>query len=181
MNNLYFACMDCKVYLDAGYLWAYWSLEEPGVVRRGRHVSVESVLSAKEYWSPSKTESADWLYEKVLPSVGDFLERHKDHPVIYGQMADFLQLDGEGFLDWLQLGFMPQLSPRYFIEYLGMKTWDEVCSFIACQESAPWWWMLEWDNLHDKARRKFQELIDSGRFHEQICCARNCANSTEPM
>ena len=161
MNNLYFACTDCKVYVDAGYRWAYWSLEEPAVVRRGRPVSVESVLAAEEYWTPYKTESADWLYEKVLPSVRHFLERHKHHRIIYGNMADFLPSDGEGFLDWLQLGFMPQLLPRYFVEHLGLKTWDDVRSFIAGQESEPWWWLLEWDNLHNKARKKFQELIDS--------------------
>jgi hypothetical protein len=181
MNNLYFACIDCKVYVDAGYGWAYWSLEEPGVVRRGRPVSVESVLSAKEYWTPSRTESADWLYEKVLPSVRYFLERHTDHTVIYGCIADFLPFDGEGFLDWLQLGFMPQLLPRYFVEYLGLKTWDEVRNFIADQESEPWWWMLEWDDLHDKARKKFQELIKSAAVDRQVCCARSCANSTKSM
>jgi hypothetical protein len=162
MNNLYFACMDCKVYVDAGYRWAYWWLEEPGVVARGESISVESVLSAREYWTPSETESADWLYEEVLPSTRHFLERHKSHRVIYGQMEDFLPFNGEGFLDWLQLGFMPQLLPRYFVECLGLKTWDEVRNFVAGQESAPWWWMLEWENLHNKARKKFQELIDSG-------------------
>ena len=181
MNNLYFACTDCKVYLDAGYRWAYWLLEEPGVVSRGQPVSVDAVLSAKGYWTPSRTESADWLYEKVLPSVRHFLERHKNHPIIYGNLADFLSVDGEDFLDWLQLGFMPQLLPRYFVEYLGLKTWDEVRIFIAGQESAPWWWMLEWDGLHDKARKKFQELIDSTTVEPQVCCARSCANLTKPV
>lgn len=176
MNNLYFACTDCKVYIDAGYGWAYWSLEEPGVVSRGLPVSVEAVLSAREYWAPSRTESADWLYEKVLPSVRKFLERHVRHSIIYGCMADFLPVDGEGFLDWLQIGFMPQMLPRYFVEYLGLKTWDEVSRFVANQDSAPWWWMLDWDNLHDKARKKFQELIDSPATDRRTCCARSCAN-----
>jgi hypothetical protein len=178
MDNLYFACIDCKVYLDAGYGWAYWSLEEPGVVRRGSTVSVETVLSAKEYWTPFRTESAEWLYEEVLPSARHFLERHKRHRIVYGNTADFLPFDGEGFLDWLQVGFMPQMLPRYFVEYLGLKTWDEVRSFIAGQQSPPWWWMLEWEGLHDKARKKFQELIDSGAVTRQTCCARSCANST---
>lgn len=175
MNNLYFACLDCKVYVDAGYRWAFWSLEEPGLVARGRRVSVESVLSAGEYWKPYKTESADWLYKNVLPSVDLFLRSHNTHAVIYGALADFLPGDGDGFLDWLQLGFMPQLLPRYFVEYLGLKTWDEVRSFVAVQESTPWWWMLEWDNLHDKVRNKFQELIDSQTVKPQSCCARRGA------
>jgi hypothetical protein len=97
----------------------------------------------------------------VLPSARNFLEGHKHHRIIYGNTADFLPFDGEGFLDWLQLGFMPQLLPRYFVECLGLKSWDEVRAFIAGQESAPWWWMLEWNNLHNKARKKFQELIES--------------------
>ena len=181
MHNLYFACMDCKVYVDAGYRWAYWSLEETGVVRRGGPVSVEKVMSAKEYWTPYKTESADWLYEKVLPSVRRFLERHKGHSITYGNQADFLPSDGEGFLDWLQLGFMPQLLPRYFAEYLGLKTWDDVRSFVAGQEGEPWWWMLDWDDLHNKARKKFQELIESEPVNRQVCCARGCADVTESV
>ena len=75
---------------------------------------------------------------------------------------------------------MPQLLPRYFAEYLGLKTWDEVRSFVAGQGSEPWWWMLDWDNLHNKARKKFQELIDSKAVKRQVCCARGCANLTEP-
>jgi len=161
MTNLYFACTDCKVYVDAGYRWASWWLEEPGVVKRGKPVSVESVLSAREYWAPGATDGALWLSTEVLPSVRRFLEEHKDHPLVFGPTADFLASGGDGVLDWMQVGFLPLLLPRYFVERLGFKTWDEVANFIARQDSAPWWWMLEWDDLHDKARRKFQELVES--------------------
>ncbi|HXG94812.1 MAG TPA: hypothetical protein VNN73_20910 [Blastocatellia bacterium] len=161
MNNLYFACTDCKTYVDAGYGWACWSLEETGIVTRGKPVSIERVLAAREYWNPHRTESADWLYKEVLPSVRQFLREHYYHRVIFGNTSDFLSQDGEDFLDWLQVGFMAQLLPRYFVERLGLKTWDEVRSFISDQTTAPWWWMLEWENLHDKARRKFQQLVES--------------------
>ena len=174
MNNIYFACTDCKVYVDAGYRWAYWSLEETGVVRRGEPVSAESVLSAEEYWTPSKTESADWLYNEVLPAVRFFLREHESHHIIFGNTADFLPPDGEGFLDWMQVGFEPQLLPRYFVEQLGLKTWEQVRSFIAKQDAAPWWWMLEWEGLHDKVRRKFQELIESRNFSHQVTRVHAC-------
>jgi hypothetical protein len=161
MVNLYFACTDCKVYVDAGYRWAHWSLEEPGIVKRGQPVRVASVLSAREYWTPPGTSSAEWLSGEVLPSVLRFLEEHRFHRVVFGNTADFLSADGNGVLDWMQVGFLPLLLPRYFVEQLGFKTWDQVSSFVARQNSRPWWWMLEWDHFHDKARSKFQELVES--------------------
>ncbi|PYT03427.1 MAG: hypothetical protein DMF60_18420 [Acidobacteria bacterium] len=162
MNNLFFACTDCKVYVDAGYRWASWWLEEPGIVKRGKPVSVASVLSAREYWTPAKTDGAQWLYTEVLPSVRRFLEEHKGHHLMFGNTADFLASDGDGLLDWMQVGFLPLLLPRYFVERLGFKTWDQVSNFIARQDSAPWWWMREWDDLHAKVRKKFHELVESG-------------------
>ena len=159
MTNLYFACTDCKVYVDAGYRWASWWLEEPAVVARGESVSVDSVLSASEYWSPVKSDSADWLYSEVLPSVRHFLSEHKSHRIVFGNTADFF--GGDDLLDWMQVGFLPLLLPRYFVERLGFKSWDQVSNFIGRQDSAPWWWMLEWDDLHAKARKKFQELVES--------------------
>ena len=161
MTNLYFACTDCKVYVDAGYRWAAWWLEEPGIVKRGKLVVVDSVLSAREYWNPGNTDGAQWLYTEVLPSVRRFLDEHRFHRIVFGNTGDFLSLDDSGLLDWMQVGFLPLLLPRYFVERLGFKTWDEVSNFISRQDSTPWWWMLEWDGLHEKARKKFQQLIDS--------------------
>jgi hypothetical protein len=175
MNNLYFACTDCKIYVDAGYGWAYWSLEETGICKRNELVSVESVLSAQEYWNPSKTESADWLYKEVLPSVLHFLKKHEQHRIVFGNTSDFLPVDGCGFLDWMQIGFMAQLLPRYFVEQAGLKTWDEVRDFISKQDAAPWWWLLDWEGLHDKARKKFQELIESSIAKQKLHCARACS------
>ena len=71
----------------------------------------------------------------------------------------------------MQVGFMAQLLPRYFVEQEGLKTWDEVRDFISKQDAAPWWWLLEWEGLHDKARKKFQELIESSIAH----CTRACS------
>jgi len=158
MVNTYFACTNCKVYIDAGYRWASWSL---GIVKRGKPVLVESVLSAADYRTPAKTGSARWLYREVLPPVRRFLEEHKPHRIVFGNTADFLLPDGDGVLEWMQEGFLPLLLPRYFVERLGFTSWDQVASFMSRQDNTPWWWLLEWDGLHEKARQKFQELGES--------------------
>ena len=170
MSNIYFACTDCKVYVDAGYRWAVWWLEERGVVRRSEPVSVDSVLAAKDYWTPFDAESANWLRSEVLPAVRRFLDEHGSHRIVYGNTSDFSvsQID---LLDWMQVGFLPLLLPRYFVERLGFKTWDQVASFIARQDSPPWWWMLEWDDLHAKARKKFCESVQSmSSEHDALSC-----------
>jgi hypothetical protein len=48
VNNRYLACQDCKIYIDVGYRWAYWELEEPGIVARGDVVNVGSGSSGKQ-------------------------------------------------------------------------------------------------------------------------------------
>jgi len=175
MVNVYFACTECKVYVDAGYRWAAWRLEEPGIVARGKPVSIDAVISAREYWTPFETEGASWLYTEVLPSVRRFLEEHKCHGVVYGNTSDFLTSASDGFLDWMQVGFLPLLLPRYFVERLGFKTWDEVSTFISRQDTAPWWWMLDWDDLHSKAREKFLELVAS-RTEKKECLNKKSAS-----
>ena len=50
MNDLCFACLDCKSYIDSGYRWCYWTLEDPGIVKQGQPISVPAVLAATEYW-----------------------------------------------------------------------------------------------------------------------------------
>jgi hypothetical protein len=162
-SNVYFACMDCKAYVDAGYRWATWQLEEPGLVRRGQPISVESLLTAGNYWEPAQRESSSWLYREVLPSARTFLLEHKSHRIVFGNTSDFLASGGDDILNWMEVGFLPVLLPRFFVEQLGLKTWDQVSSFVSRQDSAPWWWMLEWDDLHSKAKRKFQELVESKR------------------
>jgi len=161
MTNLYFACTDCKIYIDAGYSWASWTLEEADVVKRGDSISVEAVLAAEDYWNPPRSESSTWLYNGILPSVHRFLEDHREHVIIFATITEFLSTGDERFLDWMQVGFMPQLLPRYFVERLGFKSWDQVCNFVAENGSTPWWWMLDWENVHDKAVKKFHQAVES--------------------
>jgi hypothetical protein len=183
MNTLYFACTDCYVYVDAGYRWAYWTLEEAGLVKRGQPISVAVVLHCEEYWNPpkeqtsdlfvgavsipipaefiseSKSEKTDWLYDEVLPTVRSFLTEHQFHQIIFAKSEDFLSFDDESFLNWMQLGYLLMPSPRYFVERLGFKNWQEVCDYIEMQQFKPFWWNLDWQDTHNKARKKFEELV----------------------
>ena len=172
MNNLYFACTDCKIFVDAGYRWALWFLEEPGIVKRRDRISVESVLSAGEYWNPPPSDESSWLTKEVLPSVGHFLREHRCHRVVFGNNSDFLTSGDETYFDWMQVGSSLQLLPRYFIERLGFVTWEQVSTFVDKQEVTPWWWLLEWEGLHEKARRKFEDLVRSRPAQRDLC--RSC-------
>ena len=89
MNNLYFACADCKVYVDAGYRWAYWELEKAGIVSRNQMVSVEAVLGADSYWNPPLEDSSNWLYQEIFPTLREFLSTHRFHKVVFGQEEEF--------------------------------------------------------------------------------------------
>jgi hypothetical protein len=183
MNDLYFACTDCCIYINAGYRWAYWSLEKAGLVKRGQAVSVEDVFLCNEYWNPpkeqnsdllvnalsipipsrfktaSKSNKTDWLYDEVLPSVRDFLIEHQFHRIIFGTSEDFLSFDDESFLNWMQIGYLLDPSPRYFVECLGFTDWQKVCDYLEKQQYQPFWWNLDWQDTHDKARQKFEELV----------------------
>lgn len=91
MNCIYFVCVDCNSYMDAGYRWAYWTLEHPGVVRRGEAVPVPSVLNAEEFWNPPPEERSAWLTREVLPSVRCFLEEHRDHALLFLEEDDIFE------------------------------------------------------------------------------------------
>jgi hypothetical protein len=73
--------------VDAGYRWAYWTLEEAGVVKRGNVLKPESVFATEEYWNPGSDATSKWLVEEVLPSVRIFLERHREHRIVFDEDA----------------------------------------------------------------------------------------------
>jgi hypothetical protein len=93
MNYRYFACADCKQYIDAGYRWAYWLLEHPNIVTLGEPVSFSAVLAAADYWKPPPDEQSDWLMQQILPGVRRFLADHSGHKVLYLEEEHFY---GEG-------------------------------------------------------------------------------------
>lgn len=101
MNSRYFACQDCKTYADAGYRWAYWTLEHPGIVQANAVVDVSSVLNAVAYWNPPKDDENSWLHERVFPIVRAFFSKHHAHKVTFVESGSFLGI--EDFDDWLEI------------------------------------------------------------------------------
>lgn len=83
MNERYFACPKCQIYISAGYRWAYWQLENTQHVSLNDAVNVENLLKVGRYWNPQNEEKNDWLCKKVLPNVKEFLKSHSSHGVIY--------------------------------------------------------------------------------------------------
>ncbi len=83
MNCVNFACPQCHQYLDAGYRWAYHTLEKIGIVRQKQVVSVPAVLAATEYWTIDRSPESTWLRDGVLPKVHAFLIEHERHGVVY--------------------------------------------------------------------------------------------------
>jgi len=115
MNNLYFICPSCKVFIDAGYRWAYWTLEDAGVVARDQTVDPQKVFAAEEYWNPEKDDISKWLYDEVFPSVRAFLEEHGSHDVVFDEHDRFRDEGGVNwFLEWIQEGFLSDPLPRFF-------------------------------------------------------------------
>lgn len=83
MNCVYFACPRCRSYIDAGYRWAYWALEEPGVVKETENVQVDRVFAASDYWNIDDSSQSAWLRDGVLPKVRKFLLEHHAHTILY--------------------------------------------------------------------------------------------------
>ncbi len=83
LNDKYFVCKHDKSYVDAGYRWAYWTLEKKSIVELGKPVRVDILLNHDEYWNPSEEEKDDWLCMDILPTVKDFLSSHKEHKILY--------------------------------------------------------------------------------------------------
>ncbi|BAY10833.1 hypothetical protein [Calothrix sp. NIES-2098] len=93
MNCCYFACIDCKKYIDAGYRWAYWLLENPGIIDKGERISAEQVFHAEKYWQPPPDESSPWLIKQILPAVHRFLSEHQQHCLLYLDEDNFARED----------------------------------------------------------------------------------------
>src|SRR5947209_7404288 len=101
MNCRWIGCDRCKKYVDAGYRWAYWMLEEPGIVKPGEPVDLSALLSQHEFWNPTPDEDSSWLTEQVLPTLKHFLNKHRDHGLRY--VESDMVWDPEGrFADWAE-------------------------------------------------------------------------------
>ena len=154
MNHLFFACTDCKIYIDAGYRWAYWELEHAGVVSRQAPVNVDAVLAAEKYWNPPRDEDTRWLYETVFPTVREFLRDHKHHRIVFGEAEEFAPINDPDYLTWMETGDAVKPTPRYLAKVLHFKTWDEATAYLETLEMPPSWWELTWDGPAFVARKR---------------------------
>ena len=156
MNDIYFVCSACRVYVEAGYRHAYWTLEDPGIVNRKDPVDPKAVLEANEYWDVD----AEWLVQ-LLPAVRRFLLEHCDHQVRFGDSEEVALpfLDSADGLEWLmEAGFVLEEGPRYWAERLGLTAWEEVSAHVASSRFKPHCWAD--DALRQAARQKFTALVD---------------------
>jgi hypothetical protein len=164
MNNLYFACGDCKIYIDAGYRWAYWQLEEAGVVSRNDNVNVDAVLATASYWNPPRDDDSRWLYEKIFLPLQQFLDAHRSHRIVFGTSEDFApDMDDYDFA-WMQTGYLATPTVRYLVEVLSLKSWQEVAEYMEAMEIQPAWWQDTWSgnpSPREKGREKFEELVSA--------------------
>jgi hypothetical protein len=83
MNDRYFVCRTCKTYTDAGYRWARYQLEDPGIVQADQPVDVVAVLRTSSYWNPPEGHERDWNCDEILPRVHQFLAQHGGHDLVY--------------------------------------------------------------------------------------------------
>src|SRR5262245_43855683 len=138
MNDLYFACRTCKRFVDAGYRWAYATLERSNLVQHGQQVDVSAIFSATEYWNGAET--AAWL-DPVLTRVHAFLHAHHAHELIFGEQEDFITVDSLEFLDWIEDADQPAWTPRHFTERFHFTHWREVEAYLREHpQEQPWWW-----------------------------------------
>ena len=101
MNDRYFGCRTCKTYTDAGYRWARYQLEDPGIVQADRSVVVKAVLDAVGYWNPPEGHERDWNCDEILPRVRQFLADHGGHDLIY--ISGGWDFDSDGpCSDWVE-------------------------------------------------------------------------------
>ncbi len=160
MNNVYFACTDCKTYTDAGYRWAYCQLEKPRTVLRSAVVEVDRLLSAEAYWKLEPNEQNKWL-TSVLSHAEQFISRHKTHRILYGDLEQVMGAETDEYSKFAWMNEYPahetDLQPRNFIEQRGMLTWGEVTAYLASRPEKPWWYTLR--SARVVARRKFDELV----------------------
>ncbi len=158
MNDLFFGCTTCHIFVDAGYRHAYWTLEEAGIVSRSAPVDVHAVFETKEYWEVDE----DWLI-KLLPAVRAFLETHQEHQILFGdgeELGFVPAYEGDYRLfDWLMdAGDAYEELPRYYIERMGFRQWDQVVEHNSTSDP-PWWWGDE--EYRNAAKQKFLALVAS--------------------
>jgi hypothetical protein len=140
MNDRYFGCIKCKELTDAGYRWAYATLEEPKVVKSGQSVDVSLLLAASEFWSPLAEDTSPRLVA-VLSAVRGFLMTHAAHGIRYGEDHHLFDADSTEELAWLETG--PEAHPtlRSIVAEHTVRSLADLESLLGARpELQPWWW-----------------------------------------
>ena len=116
MNNVYFACRECKDYIDGGYRWPVSTLYKDQWSNFPLTVSVDDVLAHAEYWSG---ETLHPFLAATLPAARAFLMAHRTHDLVFGDSESFLNMDDptHSAFDWLELNSLTDASHlRYCFE-----------------------------------------------------------------
>ena len=143
MNDVYFACRDCKNYIDAGYRWPVSTLFQNRVDGFPLDVHPQEVLSHAEYWSGATGHP---YLAAVLPAARRFLLAHQDHDLVFGDAESFMNFDDPAnlHLEWLDEASLDEpslqtlcLEPRYFAEHPALRysSWEQVeayCRLHSC-------------------------------------------------
>jgi hypothetical protein len=162
MNDVYFRCEDCKIYIDAGFHWAAHTLEEANVVQQEHDVAVEKVLACNDYW-----ETKNPKVQAILQQVAQFLFAHQHHRIMYGDSQFLFRGEGNEYLNWMyDTDEDIKLLPRDFVERLGFASWEEVLSYLNTLEYPPWW-VYDDDDLK-KVKDKFLQLVHEKQQCQQL-------------
>lgn len=158
LNEQYFYCPKTLEYADAGYWWAYSSLIKTGICKVEHKVNIEKLQGTKEYWDIDDSEESRWVKDGALPLVSEFIERNRNFEIFYGEQDHFLDAGERYYWEWLDVGYKPDKSPRYFLEVLGFRSWSQVAEFVngpgVHHFNKPWWWHIQPD--HDEAKKFFE-------------------------
>jgi hypothetical protein len=134
MNNVYFACQDCKKYIDAGYRSTLSTLYLDQWDQFPITVSVDEVLSYKD---PLDSVADRPYLAGAVPSAHYFLVAHQTHNILFGDDESFKNFDepNYSYLQWLDVGSLEEptlnttcFEPRYFVEHQSLRfsSWSQV-------------------------------------------------------
>ena len=163
MTFVFFACIDCKIYTSAGDRWAYGTLERPGVVNYTDPVDVDVVLQTAAYWNPEEESWRKYLKD-VFPAVKDFLDAHRTHRIVFGNIERFAPDYDDYNFEWMEVGDVFQPRIRYLVEVLHLETWEQVTEYMNGLKIPPVWWYdtySETPSPREKGKIMFDELINS--------------------
>ena len=124
-----FACFTCKMYINAGDVWSYVHLVEPGIIGLGDVVEVKKILEADSFWAAPSYSHAQWLHG-LLTENREFLGAHHNHDLRFGSMEIGIPPEPDCDYDWIEYGPERFLSPRFFVEQLEITVWDEVVRYL---------------------------------------------------